>query len=134
MDLIEFCWRSIGKPERGGFHSYFGHHHLSFDIEEGQDEFAEAVNDTFRRNGLAFEPSAEGSIRRLAPPVLQESLSGAIFASGDRGWISCRRMRAASSSNRMSSCGARRWKSCGMRSSGSRSRGEQERPGETAAG
>lgn len=44
MDLIEFCWRSIGKPERRGLHSYFGHYHLSFDIEEGQDEFADVVD------------------------------------------------------------------------------------------
>jgi hypothetical protein len=85
MDLIEFCWRSIGKPARGGVHSYFGHYHLSFDIEEGQDEFADAINDIFRRNGLAYELSEEGSIQRLAPPVLQEALSGATFASGDSG-------------------------------------------------
>ncbi len=54
LDLIEFSWRTIGKPIKGNYHGFFDHHHLSFDIDAGRDEFREAVNRIFRRNGLAY--------------------------------------------------------------------------------
>lgn len=44
LDLVEFCWQSVGKPIQGTFHSYFEHHHLSFDIETGRDGFRERIN------------------------------------------------------------------------------------------
>ena len=53
LDLIEFCYRAIGKPIKGGYHDYFKHHHLSFDREEGQQEFRDRVNTIFSRNSLA---------------------------------------------------------------------------------
>ena len=45
MDMIEFCWRSVGKPIKRGYHSYFKHEHLAFDIEEGKAGFREAINE-----------------------------------------------------------------------------------------
>jgi hypothetical protein len=83
MDMIEFCWRSVGKPVQGGYHSFFKHYHLSFDIEAGRAEFREAINEIFRRNGLAYDLSADGAIERLAPPVLNEALVAASFTTGD---------------------------------------------------
>ena len=84
LDLIEFCWRCIGKPERRSYHDYFRHHHLTYDIDAGRAEFAEAINRIFRRGGLAYELTADGRIERLAPPVLREALSSAVFRTGDR--------------------------------------------------
>jgi hypothetical protein len=83
MDMIEFCWRSVGKPIKRGYHSYFKHEHLAFDIEEGKAGFREAINEIFRRNGLAFDLTADGTAERLAPPVLHEAITSATFATGD---------------------------------------------------
>jgi hypothetical protein len=83
LDLIEFSWRTIGKPIKSGYHSFFKHHHLSFDIEDGRDDFRGAVNRIFRRNGLVYELREGGQIERLAPPVLREVLAAAVFRTGD---------------------------------------------------
>jgi hypothetical protein len=83
LDMLEFCWRSVGKPAQRGFHEYFGHYHLSFDIDAGRAEFAEAVNRILRRNGLAYELTGSGQIQRLAPPVLRETLASCQFRTGD---------------------------------------------------
>ena len=47
LDMIEFCWRCIGKPIRGSYHDFFKHYHLRFDVEAGQDEFCDAINRIF---------------------------------------------------------------------------------------
>lgn len=85
LDMIEFCWRCIGKPEpiRNGYHKYFKHHHLDFDIKAGQDEFRDDINRIFSRNGLAYELTEHGHIERLAPPVLREELASDQFYTGD---------------------------------------------------
>ena len=83
LDMIEFCWRCIGKPIRNGYHEHFKHHHLDFDIEIGQDEFQDDINRIFSRNGLAYELTEHGHIERLAPPVLREELASAQFYTGD---------------------------------------------------
>ena len=83
LDMIEFCWRVIGKPVQGSYHGYFSHHHLSFDVKAGRDEFRDAVNRILRRNGLAYELTSAGTISRLAPTVLREELASAHFRTGD---------------------------------------------------
>ena len=83
LDMIEFCWRCIGKPSQRGYHKFFSHHHLDFDTEAGQDEFRDDINRIFRRNGLAYELTEEGGIERLVPPVLREELESAQFYTGD---------------------------------------------------
>ena len=83
LDMIEFCWRCIGKPIRKDYHEFFKHHHLDFNIEAGQDEFRDGINRIFRRNGLAYELTEHGYIERLAPPVLREELASAPFYTGD---------------------------------------------------
>ena len=83
LDMIEFCWRCTGKPVRGGYHEFFKHYHLNFNVEAGREEFREAINRIFRRNGLAYELTPEGCIERLAPPVLREELASAHFCTGD---------------------------------------------------
>jgi hypothetical protein len=83
MDMIEFCWRAVGKPIQRGYHPYFQHHHLVFDIEAGRNDFREAVNQIFRRGGLAYELTEDGKVQRLAPPALREALAQATFSTGD---------------------------------------------------
>lgn len=83
LDFIEFCFRSVGKPNQHDFHKFFQHHHLSFNEQAGQDEFKTNINRIFSRNGIAYELSAIGRIERLAAPVLREALSNTFFVSGD---------------------------------------------------
>ena len=83
LDMIEFCGRSIAMPIRKGYHDYFKHHHLDFNIEEGRNEFRADINRIFRCNGLAYELKEYGQIERLAPPVLREELVSAQFRTGD---------------------------------------------------
>lgn len=83
LDTIEYCWRAIGKPTQGSYHSYFDHHHLGFDVEAGQADFRESINRIFRRNGLVFQLRRDGQIVRLAPPVLSDTLLRASFRTGD---------------------------------------------------
>jgi len=83
LDLVEFCHRNVSKPIRGSHHSYFNHHHLTFDRVAGQSEFRERINRLFARTGLAYELGDDGKIVRLAPVVLKESLQAAVFQTGD---------------------------------------------------
>lgn len=83
LDFVEFCFHSIGKPIQHDYHKFFQHHHLTFDIEAGRDEFRVNINRIFARNGIAYDLTESGYIERLAPPVLREVLSNTLFASGD---------------------------------------------------
>ncbi len=83
LDMIEFCWRCIGKPIRKEYHEYYKHQHLDFDIEAGQDEFRDDINRIFRSNGLVYELTEQGRIERLVSPVLREELASAQFRTGD---------------------------------------------------
>lgn len=83
LRIVKFCWRSIGKPEHGSFHKYFGHYHLNFDVGAGRREFEKDVNRIFRQNKLAYELTADGRIERLASPVLHQQLAQALFLTSD---------------------------------------------------
>lgn len=83
MDMVEFCWRAVGKPIQLGYHSFCKHHHFDYDVEAGRVEFCEAINRIFRRNGLAYELTGAGQVHRLASPILYETLAQAIFSTGD---------------------------------------------------
>ena len=67
MDLIEFCWRAVGKPQKTWYHKFFDHHHLKFDEDAGKSEFREDINRIFRRNGMAYELTTNGIVERLVP-------------------------------------------------------------------
>lgn len=83
FDLLEFCWVSIGKPIAGGPHSYYRHHHLTFDKGVGQSEFKDDVNRIFSRNGLAYTMNEQGMIERIVPAIAGNALSQAVFYTGD---------------------------------------------------
>lgn len=83
LDLVEFCWKSLGKPRTIEYHSFFSHSHLAFDEEAGQDEFRDQVETIFRRNGVAYEFTNEGRIERLVPPVFRGALIQPGTTTGD---------------------------------------------------
>ncbi len=83
LDLVEFCWRCVGKPIHLDYHKFFSHHHLNFDIRAGRDEFRDVVNRIFRRNSLAYELTEQGHIERLVAPVLREELAAVQFDTGE---------------------------------------------------
>ena len=81
--MVEFCWKSISKPIKEKYHERLNHHHLTFDEEKGRHEFRESIKTIFRRNGIAYELTDEGRIKRLIPPVFSDALVGAHFDTGD---------------------------------------------------
>jgi hypothetical protein len=83
LDLIEFSYERIARPIKGRYHSFYQHHHLSFDQTEGRAGFRNEVNTIFARNGIAFDLQESGEIERLAPPIIAEALAEAAFHSGD---------------------------------------------------
>ena len=83
MDIIQFCWNSVGLPAPRAYHDYFQHYHLAYDAPAGRDKFCQTINVIFRRNGMASSFSADGSIERIPHPVLREALAPCNFATGD---------------------------------------------------
>lgn len=83
LDFIQFCYEHVSKPIQGSHHSYFNHYHLSFDCDEGKDNFRSSVNRIFSRNGISYELKDTGSIIRLAPEVLSDALNTARFSTSD---------------------------------------------------
>ncbi|MBI1779049.1 MAG: hypothetical protein HYR63_27250 [Proteobacteria bacterium] len=83
LDLLEFCAAAVGQPIEGGYHSYYGHHHLSWDRDVGLQRFVADVNLLFARNGVAYELTPAGQARRLLPQPLAEALAWAVSATGD---------------------------------------------------
>lgn len=85
LDLLEFRHRHIAQPNQGSFHDWYGHYHLGFDREAGQNSYRSQMNSILARNGLAYELRPSGTVERLAPPVLRESLRSAVFQTGETG-------------------------------------------------
>ena len=75
LDLIQFCYQAVANPIQGGYHSYFRHHHLSFDEESGRVNFQEKINTIFRRNGIAFALEYNGTIKRIIPEQFKSFFS-----------------------------------------------------------
>lgn len=83
LDLIQFVTRYTAKSIQGEYHSYFKHHHLSFDEETGKQEFTTDINRLFSRNGLAFELTEEGEIKRLVYGPIAKIIKNTEFSTGD---------------------------------------------------
>lgn len=83
LDLLEFCAKAVGEPIQGAYHSFFRHHHLSWDREAGLQRFVADVNMLFQRNALAFELTPAGEARRLLPAPLADVIGWTLFRTGD---------------------------------------------------
>lgn len=84
LDLIEFVWRNVALPVRGIHHDYYRHHHLSFDSTQGRSAFVTDVNRILARNGLAYDITESGEVRRILPAVIGDMLARAYFRTGDQ--------------------------------------------------
>ncbi|WP_221930500.1 hypothetical protein [Paracoccus laeviglucosivorans] len=83
LDLLEFCAGAAGEPIQGAYHSYYRHHHLSWDRDAGLARFVADVNLLFRRNAVAYELTATGQARRLLPQAIANTIGWALFQTGD---------------------------------------------------
>lgn len=83
LDLIEFCYRAVGRPIQGSYHPHFGHYHLTFDPDEGRASFRENINRMLARGGLCYELTLEGQIVRTVPAEVRDVLQSAQFRTGD---------------------------------------------------
>jgi hypothetical protein len=83
MDLLEFCEKYVASPEQGGYHSFYRHHHLTFDVGAGKAAFRNEVNTVLARNGIAFEMGDDGAMARFGPAELMQDLRNATFNTGD---------------------------------------------------
>jgi len=84
LDFIEFVWRSVARPILGRVHDHYRHHHLSFDSAEGRSAFVTDVNRILARNGLAYEITESGYVRRILPAIIGDLLARTYFRTGDR--------------------------------------------------
>ena len=83
LDLLEFCAGAVGEPIKRDYHSFFKHHHLSWNREAGLARFRSDVNRIFARNGVAYELTDDGRARRLLPEPLAKALRSTVFKTGD---------------------------------------------------
>ena len=87
LNLIEFTYQKIARPVTGSswtsHESYAGHRHLGFNVADGRAHFRSEVNQLFASHGLAFTLDEDGKVTRILAPGLSETLSSAIFATGD---------------------------------------------------
>ncbi|CAH0338881.1 hypothetical protein RHI9324_00513 [Rhizobium sp. CECT 9324] len=83
LDLLEFCASAVGEPIQGAYHSYYRHHHLSWNRDAGLARFVSDVNLQFRRNAVAYELTATGQARRVLPQAIANTIGWALFHTGD---------------------------------------------------
>lgn len=83
LDLLEFCASSVGEPIQDAYHSYYRHHHLSWDRDACLSRFVADVNLLFRRNAVAYELTATGEACRLLPQAIANTIGWALFHTGD---------------------------------------------------
>jgi hypothetical protein len=83
LDLLEFCAMAVGEKRERSWHDYMGHYHVAWDHDAGLSAFAVEVNRLLARNGIAYEMSSAGKIRRILPDPLAQSIAHARFATGD---------------------------------------------------
>jgi len=83
LDLIQFSYQAVAKPIQGGYHEFFRHHHLTFNEDSGREQFRSRVNSILARNGIAYQLRVDGSIERLAPPLLKDLLTNTVFRTKD---------------------------------------------------
>jgi len=83
LDLIEFCYKNVACTTKDHYDEYLQHSYQPPDREMGQNSFRGDINQIFKRNGIIYELSGDGSIIRLAPDGLRELLQQTVFHTGD---------------------------------------------------
>lgn len=75
LDLLELMYRHASEASEGRYHSYFDHHHLSFDRNAGRHELRETVNRLLARSGSVYELDEQGRVQRLVPSPVRDLLA-----------------------------------------------------------
>jgi hypothetical protein len=75
LDFLELMYRHASQPSERGYHSYFEHHHLSFDRAAGQRDLRETINRLLARSGSIYELDTAGCIQRLVSAPMQQLLA-----------------------------------------------------------
>lgn len=83
LDALEWLAAHVGESRQGIWHGYFRHHHLTWDRDIGRQNFCDAVNAVFSRNGLAYEMATNGQIQRVVNGPSAEAIARARFTTGD---------------------------------------------------
>ncbi len=83
LDLVEFCFHHVAEPTELNHHSYYSHHHLTFDVDAGRLQWMEDMNSLFARNSAAYELTGSGEIVRLGTPVVGESVRSVRLKTGE---------------------------------------------------
>jgi hypothetical protein len=83
LDLLEFLHHHASQATEGPYHSFYRHHHLSFDRRVGRGELRESVNRLLARNGTVYELDTDGAVTRLAAAALAEQLRHELPATRD---------------------------------------------------
>lgn len=81
LDLIEFFAANVRDIVVGGFHSYFGHHHLTCQSSRNVcAQFRDEINDIFRKTGLLYELNTDLQVERIVEnspvtPVVESAIA-----------------------------------------------------------
>ena len=66
LDLIEFFAENVRDVVVGGFHSYFGHHHLTCQNSRNVcAQFRDEINSIFQKTGLLYELNTNLQVERI---------------------------------------------------------------------
>jgi hypothetical protein len=84
LDLVEFVYRHASQATEGRYHSFYRHHHLSFDRDAGRALVRESINRLFGRNGMVYELDASGRVIRFASAAVRKRLGNQLPATRDR--------------------------------------------------
>ena len=83
LDLVQFIARHIVNPIRLDWHVHRKHQHLEFDRAEGLRKFVDDINRIFSRNGLAYELTESGIVKRTIPAPIAEMMKRTHVRTGD---------------------------------------------------
>lgn len=83
LDLVQFAYQNTSLTEGAGECINYNRRHLTFDDGKGKREFRDVINRIFARESLTFNLDEHGEVLRLAPLVLHEALTSAVFSTGE---------------------------------------------------
>lgn len=87
LDFIEFIGENVRDITNKSFHSYFGHHHLSFSSSNSVfAEFQKDINAIMKKTGLLYELNMDGYVERIEENgVLNEEIEKVLNSVTEQG-------------------------------------------------
>lgn len=78
FDILEFLFKKCSEPSELDYHSYYRHHHLSFNKSKGQEKFLGEINTLFRVRGLIYEMNSYGQIEKVITDETKSLISNVL--------------------------------------------------------